>query len=130
MGLEPLSASDLGLGARGAPDFDGDAPLWFYVLREAELLAGGRHLGPLGGRIVAEVLVGLLVGDPLSWVNVQPGWVPPLAENGRFGMAQLIRFAVGDRATTGWRDLTPPTTESSALASWRSTFGSEPNPSA
>src|SRR5206468_9775608 len=67
VGLEPLSVDDLGLGRRGAPDFDGDAPLWFYILREAELVHGGRHLGPVGGRIVAEVMVGLLFGDPLSW---------------------------------------------------------------
>ena len=37
-------------------------PLWYYVLCEAESELGedGRHLGPVGGRIVAEVLVGLL----------------------------------------------------------------------
>ena len=34
-------------------------PLWFYVLREAQVQAGGEHLGPVGGRIVAEVIIGL-----------------------------------------------------------------------
>jgi hypothetical protein len=33
-------------------------PLWFYVLMESEYLADGDHLGPVGGRIVAEVLIG------------------------------------------------------------------------
>ncbi len=35
-------------------------PLWFYVLREAQVTAGGEHLGPVGGRIVAEVIIGLI----------------------------------------------------------------------
>ena len=43
-------------------------PLWYYLLREAEL-GGGESLGPVGGRIVAEVLVGLLQGDPLSYIR-------------------------------------------------------------
>src|SRR5205085_6969658 len=35
---------------------DGATPLYFYFLREAEVVAEGRHLGPTAGRIVAEVL--------------------------------------------------------------------------
>lgn len=116
MGISPLSDADLGLGERGAPDFNGDAPLWFYVLREAELLAGAQHLGPVGGRIVAEILVGLLAGDPMSWLNVEPNWQPPLAQNGRFGMPELIRFALVGPAAL------PPQETSEALARWRATF--------
>jgi hypothetical protein len=37
-------------------------PLWFYVLREPEVTAGGEQLGPVGGRIVAEVIIGLVRG--------------------------------------------------------------------
>jgi hypothetical protein len=118
MGVTPLSDSDLDLGGRGAPDFDGDAPLWFYVLREAELLAGGRHLGPVGGRIVAEVLVGLLAGDPLSWLSIEPDWQPTLAQNGRFGMAELIQFALGGRTASAPSRGTSPT-----LTRWRQNFG-------
>lgn len=117
MGIPPLSDADLGLGGRGAPDFDGDAPLWFYVLREAELLAGAQHLGPVGGRIVAEILLGLLSGDPLSWLNVEPNWQPHLAQDGRFGMPELIRFALGDPAASR-----PPRETSAALARWRAAF--------
>jgi hypothetical protein len=29
---------------------DRRAPLWFYVLREAEVTANGQALGPVGGR--------------------------------------------------------------------------------
>jgi Animal haem peroxidase len=43
------------------PAFPGQGtPLWFYVLREAEVTSGGGHLGPVGGGIVAEVIVDLL----------------------------------------------------------------------
>jgi hypothetical protein len=123
MGIQPLSDADLGLGRRGAPDFDGDAPLWFYVLREAELLAGSRHLGPVGGRIVAEVLIGLLKGDPLSWLNIEPDWQPPLAKNGKFGMPELIRFAQGDRTAS-----TPTQVISTGLDRWRVKFGDRSQP--
>lgn len=112
MGIQPLSDADLDLGGRGTPDFDGDAPLWFYILREAELLAGSQHLGPVGGRIVAEVLIGLLAGDPLSWLNIEPDWQPHLAQNGKFGMPELIRFALGDKAAS-----TTP-----VLSRWRATL--------
>ena len=60
-------------------------------------MAGGESLGPVGGRIVAEVLIGLLAGDPLSYLSAEPGWQPPLAnDNGEFGMPELVRFAVGE----------------------------------
>ncbi len=86
-----LSGADLG----GVPE---PTPLWFYILKESELVAGAQHLGPVGGRIVAEVLLGLLRGDPQSWFNVEPGWQPALPDadgDGRFTMADLIKFATG-----------------------------------
>ena len=48
-------------------------PLWFYVLREAEVVAEGRRLGPVGGRIVAEVILGLIMGDRQSYLPPRPG---------------------------------------------------------
>lgn len=95
MGLEPLSDSDLGLAKR-SPAFAGRAPLWYYVLREAELHCDGLRLGPVGGRIVAEVLIGLLKADRLSFLRVEPNWKPtlPAAQPGRFEMADLLRFAL------------------------------------
>ncbi len=38
--------------------------------------AKGRTLGPVGGRIVAEVLVGLLQKDVNSYLYLQPTWKP------------------------------------------------------
>jgi hypothetical protein len=94
MGLEPLSDTDLALEGELA----GNAPLWYYVLREAKLLGGAEHLGPVGGRIVAETLIGLLAADPLSYLNVAPAWRPTLASAtaGNFAMPDLIRFAKAD----------------------------------
>lgn len=73
----------------------GETPLWFYLLRESEVVAEGRRLGPTAGRIVAEVLVGLLKGDPSSFLRQQPAWKPelPAAEEGTFTMLDLLRFA-------------------------------------
>lgn len=62
-GSEAMSAAITGGG------FDRATPLWFYVLKEAEVKAQGAHLGPLGSRIVAETLIGLLVTDPQSYLN-------------------------------------------------------------
>jgi hypothetical protein len=78
------------------PEWGGEAPLWFYILKEAELVKKGRELGPVGGRIVAEVLVGLLQRDPNSYLYLQPGWkpAPPIATTaGQFTMADLLKFA-------------------------------------
>ena len=80
----------------------GEAPLWFYILKEAELVGDGtpegkgRTLGPVGGRIVAEVLVGLLEKDLNSYLYLQPTWkpAPPIApERGKFTMADLLKYA-------------------------------------
>jgi hypothetical protein len=93
MGLTPLTEGELQI-AGIAEEFRGHTPLWFYVLKEAELRASGRRLGPVGGRIVAEVLLGLLKGDALSYVSVEPNWTPtlPAANAGDFTMPDLVNF--------------------------------------
>jgi len=76
-------------------ELEGNTPLWYYVLCEASALEQGLHLGPVGGRIVADVLAGLLEADPESYVIADPSWVPELDTTtpGDFLMADLIRFA-------------------------------------
>jgi hypothetical protein len=72
-------------------------PLWYYILREAELRGdGGLHLGPVGGRIVAEVLLGLLEADPQSYLRQSPDWKPdlPTARGDTFTMADLVEFTL------------------------------------
>ncbi len=102
MGETPLTAAELDIDRLELPAADkasleADAPLWFYCLKEAEVRAGGEHLGPVAGRIVAEVLVGLLAGDPLSYLHVSPNWRPtlPAARSGAFAMPDLVRVALG-----------------------------------
>jgi hypothetical protein len=73
-----------------------EAPLWFYILKESEIVGKGRELGPVGGRIVAEVLVGLLQRDLNSYLYLQPTWkpAPPIAPTrGQFTMADLLKYA-------------------------------------
>ena len=73
----------------------GDTPLYFYLLRESEVLAGGLRLGPTAARIVGETLLGLLKGDPSSFLRQAPTWKPelPSAKAGEFTMADLLKFA-------------------------------------
>lgn len=96
LGEAPLADADL------APAPAGNAPLWFYVLREADVLNGGAHLGPVGGRIVGETLLGLLRADPQSYLQLEPTWTPTLpqsrGEARSFDMSDLLRFAVPDQA--------------------------------
>src|SRR5947199_10597728 len=52
-------------------------PLWYYILREAELFGvrrfrGGECLGPVGSRIVAEVLLGVVTADTEPYLIVHP----------------------------------------------------------
>jgi Animal haem peroxidase len=102
MGVTPLAAADLQELAPLGVGFERSTPLWYYVLKEAELVADGLHLGPVGGRIVAEVFVGLLQSDPASYVASQPGWQPTLPrKNGSFRMADFLTFAGVDPGARG-----------------------------
>jgi hypothetical protein len=67
-------------------------PLWIYILREAQAQHGSR-LGEVGSTIVAETLIGLIAGDPLSYLNVNRKWTPSLASNGELQLRDLIRAA-------------------------------------
>lgn len=70
------------------------APLWFWILKEAELTRDGQTLGPVGGRVVAEVLVGLAEKDPSSFLKAQPDWRPTLgATPGAFTIGDLLTIA-------------------------------------
>jgi hypothetical protein len=65
-------------------------------------VADGLHLGPVGGRIVAEVLIGLLQTDPASYLAAQPRWRPTLSsKNGTFRMTDFLTFAGVDPTSRG-----------------------------
>jgi hypothetical protein len=89
LGVEPVPAERIGLDGTG---WEQETPLWLYVLKEAEVLEDGNRLGPVGGRIVGEVLVGIIDADPESFRTVDPSWTPtlPSHESGRFGIADIV----------------------------------------
>jgi len=92
--------------ARG---FAGNAPLWAYTLAEAQVTSWKNaspelatddipiKLGPVGGRLVAEVFASLLRGDPTSYLYAEPTFAPIAAytHGGTFGLAELINVALG-----------------------------------
>jgi hypothetical protein len=102
MGVRRLTERELlphGVSSKAARNAPLRAPpLWYYILCEAasELGEGGRHLGPVGGGIVAEVLIGLLEADPSSYLHESPAWKPelPRTHRGTFTMADLVRFTL------------------------------------
>ncbi len=82
LGVAPLTRDELERGSSaevtGALERGGlfdRTPLWFYVLKEAEVREGGRRLGEVGSRIVAETIIGQIRQDPGSYVN-RSGWGP------------------------------------------------------
>ena len=104
MGVPRLSKGDLSeLSAYGALKLDESTPLWYYVLKEAELLANGERLGPVGGRLVGEVFVGLLRADESSYLAAAPGWRPTLPSGvpGGFRMVDFLTFAQVDPRSRG-----------------------------
>jgi hypothetical protein len=68
-----------------------DTPLWFYVLREAEL--NGGKLKGVGARIVAETFHRAMEGSSASIVR-DPAWRPTLGpDSNTFRMVDLLLFA-------------------------------------
>ena len=98
--ITPLTPAEIATGPDGAvaaqKGFDTAAPLWYYILKEAQVRSNGERLGPVGARIVAEVFVGMVQGDPDSFLS-QAGWTPtlPAKTPGTFNMTDLLQF-VGD----------------------------------
>ena len=73
LGETPLSADEVGAAATG---WRAETPLWYYILREADVKCAGNALGPVGARIVGEVLIGLLDCDPSSVRFAPNDWQP------------------------------------------------------
>jgi hypothetical protein len=71
-------------------------PLWYYVLKEAEVLHGGEQLGPVGGRILADVFIRLLIDSEEAFVH-HPDWQPRFGWQGgdpkEYKIADLLSFA-------------------------------------
>ena len=85
--LPPLRVDESALHALGRPggpcdlgvDFAGDAD------------SNVASVWPFFGRIVGEVFVGIIDGDPESFRSVDPGWSPTLPKrDGAFGLADIL----------------------------------------
>jgi hypothetical protein len=94
------------------PAFTGNCPLWTYILAEAmhyktsvavpvvenqanpgSIRINTPQLGPVGGRIVAEVFLGLMFGDEQSLLNLDPNWQPESGPGYR--LADFVWYALG-----------------------------------
>jgi Animal haem peroxidase len=75
IGADVLSVEELGLRSAG---WTAETPLWLYILRESDVRENGDRLGEVGGRIVTEVLFGVIQEDPESYLALDPAWTPML----------------------------------------------------
>ncbi|MGF1560776.1 MAG: heme peroxidase family protein [Geminicoccaceae bacterium] len=71
MGIQPMTADqlvenedDAVVEAFEAGCFHARTPLWYYVLKEADVQCAGQCLGAVGSRLVAETIVGMIKQDP------------------------------------------------------------------
>jgi hypothetical protein len=121
LGLEVIPDAELVIGkatadtvhdpkipiAEIAEDFAGNAPLWAYILSEAQVTSLRGHdditdpvqrdripirLGPVGGTIIAEVFASLLKADKTCFLNANPDFTPrpEFLHEGKFGLAELV----------------------------------------
>jgi hypothetical protein len=115
LGMDPIPDDKLMIGkaAAGArrrpladiaPGFAGKAPLWTYVLSEAQVMSWDKagpgippddipiKLGPVGSGIIADVFAALLIGDRTSYLYADCPFrpIPEFARDGAFGLAELI----------------------------------------
>ena len=73
--------------------FSARTPLWYYILAESAFHAKGKHLGPVGSTLIAEVLIGLIKESENSILR-NPIWEPTLpSAHGKFTLEDLLRFA-------------------------------------
>jgi hypothetical protein len=104
--------------------FKGNCPLWTYILAEAAAGVSAEtpqqvevpvlpvvddngkevpitvttpQLGKVGGRIVAEVFLGMIFGDRSSYLSAAPGWTPTIRGVGtKFALRDIVAYALGD----------------------------------
>jgi hypothetical protein len=86
--------------------FANNCPLWTYILAETlnfqepvklpvnqDVTILTPRLGPVGGRIVAEVFLGLMFGDRNSLLNQHPHWQPSQGPN--YALKDFVGYALG-----------------------------------
>jgi heme peroxidase len=74
-----------------------ETPLWYYILKEAEVRRNGNRLGPLGSYLVGETIHAALRADPESILNqpsdCPPVWRLPDGSTRIYGFSELFRLA-------------------------------------
>jgi len=100
MGIAPLSLTTLSNPLTTPPiDFTdpawgGGSPLWYGILKESEVLKNGQTLGPTGGRLIAEVILGMLDKDKTSYFSSPQAWTPQDGSiPGEFHIYDLLALA-------------------------------------
>lgn len=94
----PLTREEIASGPDGEVakqhGLDKATPLWYYLLKEAQVRHNGERLGPVGSTIVSEVFVGLVHGDTQSFLWREKNWKPTLPAKvpGTFTMTDLLRL--------------------------------------
>ena len=97
MGVEPLTGEQVAKGPHGEVirrlGFDTQTPLWYYILKEAEELHSGQHLGEVGSTIVVETFHGLLENSVDTFMK-EKDWSPslPSADPTKFTMADMLVY--------------------------------------
>ncbi len=91
--VAPVAGQESQLDVLRSSGFAERTPLWYYILAEAAFHGKGKHLGPLGSTLVAEVLIGLIEKSENSILR-NPIWEPTLPiAHGKFTIEDLLRFA-------------------------------------
>lgn len=103
LGVKPLLASGLrqvatNCGNKTLPLTDeqlNSCYLWYYLLAEAFHDHKGERLGATGARIVAEVFIGVIDADGLTYRNMFPKWKPtlPAVTPGTFTIVDILNLA-------------------------------------
>jgi hypothetical protein len=89
-----------------SPVFKNNCPLWTYILAEAmvkpqanvpipvqgKITITTPQLGAVGGRIVAEVFLGLMFGDNHSLLSLEPTWKPASTP---YALKDFVNYALG-----------------------------------
>ncbi len=106
MGVPALSADDLNELKTFGVGLEKSTPLWYYILKEAEVMQEGQQLGPVGARIVGEVILGVLELDRRSYLSRARDWKPTLpTRSGKvtreFKMIDFLTFAGVDPDNRG-----------------------------
>jgi hypothetical protein len=89
--------------------FAGNCPLWTYILAEAmqkenqeqvtlpvkeKITLDTPRLGKVGGRILAEVFLGLMFGDKSSLLRLDPTWQPKAGPD--YKLKDFVNYALGN----------------------------------